>query len=219
MGQTLGILHTTPVTVSTLRELAQEVLPAVRVVDVLDDSLLPDVIAAGGITPAVTRRMALLFLTLQEAGADLILDACSSVGEAAESLQCLAAVPVLRIDQAMAEAAVRTGAHLGVIATVQSTLDPTARLLERQAVALGRQDVEVERILCVGAYQALLAGRPEEHDSLVREELGRLFRRPLDAVVLAQASMARIVATLPPAPVPIFSSPRLALERVKEMLK
>ena len=42
----------------------------------------------------------------------------------------------------------------------------------------------------------------------------------VDVVVLAQASMARVAEAMPPGavPVPVLSSPRLAVERLRQVL-
>ncbi len=218
MSKTLGILHTTPMTIQPLSALAEKVMPSIRVVNVLDDSLLPDVMREGRVTPGVTRRIAHLALVLQDAGSDLLLDACSSIGEAAEAVQCLLSAPILRIDLPMAEEAVRAGSTIVVVATVNSTLEPTARLIERTAAKTGRKAVSIQRRLCSGAYEALKSGDSDTHDRLVGEMLSELYRQKPDAIVLAQASMARIVASLAPPPVPVFSSPERAMQRVKEIL-
>jgi hypothetical protein len=125
-------------------------------------------------------------------------------------------VPVLRIDEGMAEKAVQIGGKIAVLATVGSTMEPTARLLERTAAAKG--DVEIDSLLVRGAYDALVAGRREEHDRLIRETLSEVFGRDFGVVVLAQASMARISAQLPEPSVPVLTSPRLAMERVAARL-
>ena len=56
--------------------------------------------------------------------------------------------------------------------------------------------------------------------ALVGAALKDLAKR-VDVIVLAQASMARVVDSLSPAekPVPILSSPRLAIEKIAEILK
>lgn len=218
MSKTLGILHTTLVTVSPLTELAARLLPGWPVINLLDDSLLPAVIRAGTITPQIAKRIAWLALALQDAGADLILGACSSVGEAVENLQPLLRVPVLRIDQPLAEKAVRLGKKIGVLATVKTTLEPTVRLLEREAGLNGsKKELKIERGLCEDAYQALQAGRLEEHDRLAGEGLQRLIGRGVEVVVLAQASLARLLEALPAPPVPVLSSPPLALAKLQTM--
>jgi hypothetical protein len=75
--KTLVIIHTGPVTVQPLNALAPSLLPGVRIVNLVDDSLLKDAMAAGHVTPAVTKRLAQFMVIAEEMGADLVLNACS----------------------------------------------------------------------------------------------------------------------------------------------
>lgn len=206
MPKTLALLHTTPVTVTSLKELAAKELPGLRVINLLDDSLLADVMAAGGMTEAVESRMKAYVDQAVVAGATALMCCCSSVGEAAERIAATAPIPVVRIDAPMAEEAVRTGTRIGVIATVRTTLEPTANLIRRKGQELGKA-VEVEAVHVKGAFEALQSGRPEEHDRMVLAALTGLLDRS-DVVVLAQASMARLIGALEQPPrVPILTSP------------
>ncbi|MFC4454204.1 aspartate/glutamate racemase family protein [Deinococcus sonorensis] len=214
---TLALLHTTPVTVATMSALAGQLAPDVRVVNLLDDSLLPDVMRAGHLTPEVTARLKTYAESAVRAGADAVLCCCSSVGEAVEALGPELPVPFLRIDGPMAAEAVQRGERIGVIATVASTLEPTARLVERAAEQAGRP-VQVERVLVEGAYTALIGGQPEQHDRLVTAALNDLAGR-VDVVLLAQASMARLVPSLQPGGAPVLSSPQSGLSRALEVLQ
>jgi hypothetical protein len=74
--------------------------------------------------------------------------------------------------------------------------------------------------VCDGAFDALAAGDRDRHDELVRDGLRALIAE-VDVVVLAQASMARVVETLDESErtVPILSSPRLGMERAVELLR
>jgi hypothetical protein len=59
MTRTLALIHTSMVfiTVETMmRDIFAEVMPDVRLINIVDDSLLPDVMETGKISPAVTRR-------------------------------------------------------------------------------------------------------------------------------------------------------------------
>lgn len=216
--KTLALLHTTPVTVPAMKELAAKQLPGVRVINLLDDSLLQDVIAAGGMTPAVEARMKAYVDQAKVAGAEALMCCCSSVGEAAERIRTTAGIPVLRIDEPMAEEAVRTGRRIGVIATVKTTLEPTANLIRRKAAEAG-VDATVEPVLVQGAFEALSAGRGEEHDKLVLAALDSLLERS-DVVVLAQASMARLLGSLTKPPsVPILTSPATGLAAAGSVIK
>ena len=65
---TLALIHTTPVNLPSFRDLAAEHLAGVRVINILDDSLLVEVMAAGGITDAVRRRLEAYVEQAQVAG-------------------------------------------------------------------------------------------------------------------------------------------------------
>lgn len=191
--KTLALLHTTPVTVAEMGARVAAINPGVRVINVLDDSLLADVMVAGEVTPAVRARLLLYLQAAQAAGANAVMTCCSSVGQAIEDLASEVAVPVLRIDTPMAEQASRLGSRVGVLATVPTTLAPTANLIERLAAQAGRH-VQVTRRVVEGAYAARLAGDGETHDRLVRAALQTLSGE-VDVIVLAQASMARLLAS------------------------
>lgn len=90
-------------------------------------------------------------------------------------------------------------------------------LLHAKAADAGR-DVDVIESLCEDAFAAVLAGDTRTHDRLLADSLARL-RNSVDVVVLAQASMARVVASLPGnGHVPILSSPELAVKRARALL-
>ena len=127
-------------------------------------------------------------------------------------------IPVLKGDEPMVEQALGLGSRIGVAATVPTALHPVTDLVRSRAQQAGRQ-VKVSPLLCEGAYQALFSGHPEEHNRLVQAGLRRLMAES-DVVLLAQGSMAQAVATMPEEEraVPILTSPRLAVERVREVI-
>ncbi|MBV9036559.1 MAG: hypothetical protein JO182_18870 [Acidobacteriaceae bacterium] len=214
--KTVFAIHTTPVLVDVLRKLFPEILPDVRLVNVVDDSLLADVRAAGKLIPSVTRRIIGYGTLAESSGADAILNCCSSVGEAADLLAQTVSIPVVKIDSRMAEDAVESGSRIAVVATVATTLDPTERLLHRKAKEKGK-NITTKQYLAGNAYDALMAGNSEEHDRLLKAEIERAMSEN-DVVVLAQGSMARLVPMLPQNSVPVLSSPRSGVEALKDYL-
>lgn len=213
----LGIVHTSFALVEPLNTLVRQMLPEdVDVVNVVDDTLLRYV-RQHGVDQRLTRRMCLYFHSAVEAGADVILNACSSVGETVDVARRVVDRPILKIDEPMAELAVQTGKRIAVMATVASTLGPTVRLLQSKAKEQGK-DVEITERLCDGAFDLLVAGDTNGHDRAVLEAL--LATAPHhDVVVLAQASMARLTPAFEGrTDVPILTSPRLAMERLRAML-
>jgi Asp/Glu/hydantoin racemase len=214
----LGLVHTSATLVPAFEQLCRERLPGVAVFNIVDDSLIKDVIAHGRLRPATARRVVQHIVAAEAAGADTILVTCSSIGRAVETAATLVDVPVIRVDRPMAERAVATARRVGVIATLPTTLDPTADLIGRCAAAAGR-DVTITARLCDGAFDALMAGDAATHDAKVAAALEELAAE-VDVIALAQASMARVVGTLPPNPSrpPILASPPLAIEWLAERL-
>jgi Asp/Glu/hydantoin racemase len=215
----LALIHTVGSLDPVFRDLLAEVAPDATVSSTVDEDLLGETIAAGSIPPDTAARFERHVRSALDEGADAVLVTCSSMGPAVDALARDRGLPVLRVDEAMADEAVRHAARIGVLATLTTTLRPTAELIRRRAEAAGR-DVEVESVVVDGAFAALKSGDLETHDRLVRGALETLVER-VDVVVLAQASMARVAATLPAEVTertPILSSPRLAAERAAVVL-
>ena len=214
----LAFVHTVAGLVPRFRDLAAEMVPGVETFDIVDETLLRDATTEGRVSLDTARRLFAHLAAAERHGADAILVTCSSMGGVVDAARPFAAVPLMRVDQAMAEQAVERGSKIGVLATLQSTLGPTAVLIERTAVEASRE-VEVRDRLCDGAFEALRAGDTDRHDALVRDGLRELIGWA-DVIVLAQASMARVVETLGDEErrTPILSSPRLGMERMRDIL-
>ncbi|MGH2604758.1 MAG: aspartate/glutamate racemase family protein [Dehalococcoidia bacterium] len=219
MKPVLGVLHTAVGNVTLFQELCRELLPDVDCFQMLDESLLGNTIAAGALTPATTRRVLGHVTSAVEAGATHVLVTCSSIGAAAELARNVVTAPVIRIDQAMVDQAVRTGRRIGVIGTVQTTMGPTADLVKRRA-ALAGSDISLTTHVCDGAFAALARGDTAAHDQAVADGLTRLANE-VDVIILAQASMARVADALPEREraVPFLSSPRSGMEYVKSVIQ
>lgn len=214
----LAILHTSPATLDPLKALAAELLPGVEVINFVDDSILPQLARNGGQVDEVADRLVQYARFAEQGGADIILNACSSVGEVVAQEQAAVRVPVVRIDEALAEAAVQRGSVIGVAATLATTLNPTLRLLASKAEAAGKV-VTFKPALVDSAYERLMAGDKDGHDELLVAALAELARAA-DVVVLAQASMARVLPRLAEAErTKVLSSPRLGMEAVRRALK
>lgn len=215
----LGLLHTSATLVPVFQQLCAAKLPnGVETFNIADDSLIKDCIARNRLTPLTARRVVKHLESAEQAGADIILVTCSSIGPAVDAAAALIGVPVVRVDQPMADRAVATGRRVGVIATLPTTLEPTADLIRRRARDAGR-DVELTSRLCEGAFDSLMSGDAARHDAIVGRALTELSGAGVDVIVLAQASMARVVDSLPAEArrIPILASPPLAVDHVAAM--
>jgi Asp/Glu/hydantoin racemase len=217
--KTLGLVHTSATLVPVFAQLCKDKLPGVNVFNIADDSLVKGIMAAGSLTPTIARRVATYLESAELAGADYIMVTCSSIGPAVEAAAKLIGVPVLRVDQPMADKAANSGKRIGVLATLRTTLEPTADLISRRAALAGKQ-IELMSRLCEGAFEALMSGQPSVHDAKVAAALKELSQQ-VDVIVLAQASMARVVDSLAPEDkrVPILASPAIAVDYLATVLK
>jgi Asp/Glu/hydantoin racemase len=122
------------------------------------------------------------------------------------------------VDQPMADMAVQTGKRIGVIATLSTTLEPTSDLVRRRAIVAGKK-IELTSVLCDGAFDALMSGDAATHDVMVAKALKELITK-VDVVLLAQASMARVVDSLEESDkkIPILASPINAIKYLASIL-
>jgi Asp/Glu/hydantoin racemase len=201
---TIGFLHTADVHVPTFGALRAELAPGWQDLHVVDPSLLADA-RRDGMTPGVAARMDARLHELADAGADVIVCTCSTLGAHAESRTTDLGVPVLRVDRPMAEAAVAAGPRIAVLATVESTLEPTRELLR----SVGRE-VTLTETVCPSAWGFFEAGDHEGYASAIAAEARRVAP-DADVIVLAQASMAPATALLTDLTIPVLSSPRTAV--------
>ena len=124
----------------------------------------------------------------------------------------------MKIDDAMTRLAVNIGSRVGVIATLPTTLGPTVRLVQRQADEINKQITVVEG-LAIGAFEALMAGKADEHDALILKTAQDIAGQ-VDVIVLAQGSMAKMQEKLAQATgVTVLSSPLLGVQEVRDVLK
>lgn len=216
--KTLGLIHTSATLVPVFAELCNQYLPNIKVFNIVDDSLIKNVIACNELTPATARRVVNYVGSAELAGADYILVTCSSIGTAVETAASLTNVPVIRVDQPMADLAVQTGKRIGVIATLSTTLQPTSDLVKRRAL-FAQKEIELTAVLCKGAFEALMSGDTIAHDAMVAEALGELVKK-VDVIVLAQASMARVVDSLSISEksIPILASPTITIQYLATLL-
>lgn len=211
-------VHTAMALVEPLTQLFKEYLPEVKLNHIADDSLIQEVIANDAVTPAVRRRLLSHYRAAADAGADVVFNTCSSVGDVADMGGLINPVPVFRIDYPMAVQAVQSAKRIAVISTLPTTLAPTRRLLERAALEAGKEVVLVDG-LAKGAFQAGQSGDGETHDRLIRQAAEAIADQ-VDLFVLAQGSMARMEKKLAEITnKPVLSSPLSGVLGLKAFLQ
>lgn len=216
----ITLIHTSPSMIAVFKPLIDELIgSSARVFNMVDESLLCDIIESGTCPPATARRLCNHVLSASDAGADVILVTCSSMGHAVQAARALVPATVLRVDEAMVDQAITIGTRIGIVATLPSTLAPTQSLVYQTAAQRSKQ-VQVRAEVIEGAFSAVMNGNPQKHDQLVSDAVRQLAEK-VDVVLLAQASMARAIDALPHGQITtaVLSSPRLAVQRIVRILR
>ncbi|MGF6823802.1 Asp/Glu/hydantoin racemase [Microbacterium sp. ZKA21] len=211
----IAFLHTGAVNIAPFGALAAEFLPGATVVNYLDDRIVAD-LGDEGRAASVPERIEDLVRAAAAGGADAVMFTCSSISELAAPAAAAAGISVLRVDEAMADAAVAAGRRIRVLATLPTTCRPTLGLIEERAARAGAAP-ELSSEVIEGAFAAIVSGDRETHDRLVGAAIER-GAAEADVIVLAQASMATAAEGVSVG-VPVLTSPRLGVERLAASLK
>ncbi|EGN42446.1 hypothetical protein HMPREF0994_01246 [Lachnospiraceae bacterium 3_1_57FAA_CT1] len=217
----VAVIHTTPVTIPTLKKLLTENRrpdeEEIEVINFLDDSMLPEINRLGHPSEGVKYRLNTLLLLCQTTGADAVLCACSSIGGLVEEGSSLVGIPVFRIDEPMARLAAGYS-RIGVAATLHSTIMPTTELIRRKAVMVGNE-ISIRSTVIENVGNLLAENKGDLYDEMVGEQL-RLLLEENEVVVLAQASMARAVEKWPEEEKSrCLTSPVSGVEAVRDYLR
>ncbi len=215
----LVLIHTIPPLIEVFNELARQLLPGIEVKHILDEPLLEIVRMRGRLADSDAERLKAHVDLAERIGAQAALVTCSTVSPLVERVRSSSGIWVEKIDEAMIAEAVKAGGVIGLLATNPTTLAPTRKLIEEQAQATGAEAQIVEHLV-PNAFQLMLAEDGAGHDQWVVAAILELAPR-VDRIILAQASMARVLGVLPELqrPVPILSSPHLALARIRLYLQ
>ena len=213
-GTRIALLHTGAVVIPMAGEFVKRELPDVTAVNYLDDKIVAD-LGDPELAPTVPGRIGELARAAVDAGAEAILLTCSSISELAADTAEQVGVPILRIDEPMADEAVATGDRIAVLATLATTCGPTTRLIEERARLAGREP-SIESVVIDGAFEAVASGDRATHDRLVAAAIAQAASGA-DVVVLAQASMAS-AADAVEVDVPVLTSLESGVRRLRSLL-
>lgn len=210
----IALLHTGAVVIEPIMSIVKDQIPGVVAINYLDDRIVPD-LADPAAAESVPRRVAALAGAAKAAGASIMMLSCSSISELADRTSTQVGIPILRIDEAMADEAVATGRRITVIATLGTTCEPTTRLILERARLAGR-DPELRSIVVDGAFKAVTSGDRTTHDRKISEAV-QSAATTCDVVVLAQASMASAARAVE-VNVPVLTSLESGVKRLKQLL-
>ncbi|MFG1689652.1 aspartate/glutamate racemase family protein [Nonomuraea sp. NPDC049269] len=214
MSFTVAVVNATPASMRPATDGLGQGFPEAAAWHLMDDRLVTEADAAGGMTPALTRRMLALIDYAVRGGADAVLLSCSMYGPAAELARRLHNVPVTGSDEAMfADVAQRRPGKVLMLGSLDSAAADSARRLQRVA-----EGVEVKGVAAPGAAAAAaVRDWPALVDALARAAEPSLGLAEL--VLLGQYSISPVHAELADRlGVPVLSPPLMAARALREAL-
>lgn len=214
---TIALIHAVLPAMAPMREALANAMPEARVLNLLDEGLLSEVERRGGLTQECLERLNTQVGLAIEAGASAVLLTCTAYSTVVPDVQArFEPIPVLAVDQVMVETAVERAQRIGILATVAAGLQQQVAMLERAATERGKRLTLIQS-LHPEAMAALQRGDGATHDRILLEALPALAAQ-VELVLLAQASMARLLPSLPELPVPVLTSPALAAAHLRARL-
>lgn len=212
------LIHTVQSVATAFGNTLQEYLDEeVKVHNLWDDFLANNPNEVGEFTIENRNRLFNDIKTAELTGADVIAVTCSTLTPVVKMIRPFVKVPLIAIDDAMAKKAVTFGSNIMILATAESTLQPTQDKLEEEAELLGIQ-LDIQRMAVMEAFKALKAMDMERHDAILKETAKQLAG--YDCIVLAQASMAHLEEEISHITgCTVLSSPKLCMQQIQETLK
>ncbi|MDO8288907.1 MAG: aspartate/glutamate racemase family protein [Parvibaculum sp.] len=211
----IAFLHTASVHVGTFNALAAELAPQLTLTHSVREDLLSAAEKAGLVTPAIDLMTQEALLALAE-NARVVVCTCSTLGASAEALDDETSVPVLRIDRAMADLAVKTGRRIGVAACAPTTV-PNTQTLIRSSAARAKREIAIRTFVFDDVWNLFREGRLTDYYEGIATRLVDAARN-VDVIVLAQASMAPAALMCGDLKIPVLSSPRIGFEAAVQAL-
>lgn len=210
----IALIHATTAAIAPAAAGLAAEFPEAKPWNILDDQLLPDAAAAGGLTEPLEDRMRHLIRHAADNGAAAVLLTCSIYGPVA--IAAHEPIPALAPDEAAFDAAT-TGeyARVAVVASFETAM---ADSLERFQAHAQQRGVSIEATgICVpDAFAPAAAG---DTDAVAAAITAALSGTDVDAIVLAQYSLAPAAAQIQAATGrQTFSGPHSAAARLRALL-
>lgn len=212
------LIHATRVAMDPIETGFRQGWPGAETVSILEEGLSADLASGRATRAGLDDRIGALADYAMGLSPDAILYTCSSFGAGIEAVARRAAIPVLKPNEAMFEAAIESGGQV----TMLYTFPPAAEGMEaefREEAALRGAGSAIRSVLVEGALDALKAGDGATHDRLVVEAAARIAPADTSAIMLAHFSTSRAAgAVRAVTEIPVLTSPEAAVSKLKRLL-
>lgn len=212
----IGLIHATALAVEPIAAAFAELWPDAEVANILEDSLSVDRAKSTELTSEMFGRISGLGNYALNVGCNGVLYTCSAFGPAIEAFAQEAAVPVMKPNEGMFEAALAAGNRTGMIYTFEASRDSMEQEFHEAAERLNPA-ATITSVMAPGAMDALGAGDADTHNRLVADAAQELG--DVDAIILAQFSTSRAAdAVRAKRDILVLTSPDAAVQKMKRLV-
>lgn len=220
MAHRIALIHATPLACPPVADAFAALWPEAKLMNILDDSLSPDLQLAGSLQPPLEQRFVDLGRYAVSTGAQAILFTCSAFGSAIDRVRRLSGVPTLKPNEAMYQQALQLArAGQGRVGLLTS-FAPAAASMRQELLAeaeLQGLTLELHETCIPQAIEALARHDTESHDRLIAEAAHAM--PACDVLMLGQFSMARShSAASAHLSCPVLTSPHAAVQSLRRQL-
>jgi Asp/Glu/hydantoin racemase len=208
------LIHPTTMTLAPIEAAFRQHWPEANRFNLIEESLYDELDADGTMTPAIRRRLRLLFEYCVEARGDAIVCNGVTFGPAIDAAGEGLSIPVLKPITAMAVEAVGAGRRIAVLSTSKRSMPAILREIE---TAAGGAGLQVQGYFVAEAQACLAAGDGERHDRLIAAAVERI--EDCEVIALAQAPMASAARCIANARGrAVLTTPDCAVRRLRALL-
>lgn len=197
MSKSICIVETGTGSSKELFDLCKDIMPEVKVYQIIDDSLLPEMLVNGGLTKDVNKRFINCYFQAESLRVDAIFHQCVVGGDIPNMVKPFIKTPIIRIDEGMMHKALAIGNHIAVFAFVKAALSCSCNLLQQTAYNENKE-IHIEKHLLNKSVN-------------ISEEATKAAKNN-DVIILAQPSMSAQLPKLQNIEKPVLTAPRLGIE-------
>ena len=219
MNKKISVFHSTintpPLAIVTM----QKIMPEIQVVNVVDDSIVPELQANGNrYTPGILRRLHSFGVNAQMQGAKAALCFCTTINPAVRQVAPALDIPFLAVDGPMLTEAAKCGNRIALLVTAETTIISSTEAAHYAAQQAGNKDAVIDTILVEGAFEALnYEKNREKHDRLIAEYADKALLDH-DVVALGQVSMTGAIPLIKESKKPVLTSLETGMAQLLEYL-
>ena len=187
----------------------------VEIINIMDDSLLSETRKSGKVTAEVCSKMLMYAKTAEAAGADGILTTCTSVNQATKQIKSFLNIPMINIEEPVAELAVKNGRKIGIIGTIPTSPLAMDYIIREKAEELDKE-VAISHFVVEDAFDILCAGDRRKHDAMINEMIQEV-EKLVDVIVFSQISMSLV--PIDKVSAPLYKIGTSGFEKIYSMMK